>query len=102
MQIEKANPKMGFGGPNMALANMGFKDQKLVSFWRGGNRRERERGEENREEEEEEEEDEGEKFKQSQIKVWNFEFCMETNLDYGFYEIWHGSLGLYDDYLAQT
>ena len=26
-------------------------------------------------------------------------FCMETNLDYGFYEIWHGFLGLYDDYL---
>ena len=26
----------------MALANMGFKYQKLVSFWRGGNRRERE------------------------------------------------------------
>ena len=24
---------------------------------------------------------------------------METNLDYGFYEIWHGFLGLYDDYL---
>ena len=27
---------------------------------------------------------------------------METHLDYEFYEIWHGSLGLYDDYLAQT
>ena len=25
---------------------------------------------------------------------------METHLDYEFYEIWHGSLGLYDDYLA--
>ena len=24
---------------------------------------------------------------------------METNLDYGFYEIWHRFLGLYDDYL---
>ena len=24
---------------------------------------------------------------------------METNLDYEFYEIWHGFLGLYDDYL---
>ena len=24
---------------------------------------------------------------------------METHLDYEFYEIWHGSLGLYDDYL---
>ena len=27
---------------------------------------------------------------------------METNLDYGFYEIWYGSLVLYDYYLAQT
>ena len=42
-------------------------------------------------------------------KVWNLDFCMEiwifgieTNLDYGFYEIWHVSLGLYDDYFAQT
>ena len=25
---------------------------------------------------------------------------METHLDYEFYEIWHVSLGLYDDYLA--
>ena len=25
---------------------------------------------------------------------------METQLDYEFYEIWNGSLGLYDDYLA--
>ena len=51
MQIEKANPNMGFGGPNMALANMGFKDQKLVSVWRGGNSRERESEEEEEEEE---------------------------------------------------
>ena len=29
----------------MALENMGFKDQILVSFWRGGNYREREKGE---------------------------------------------------------
>ena len=27
---------------------------------------------------------------------------METHLDYEFYEIWHGSLVLYDSYLAQT
>ena len=27
---------------------------------------------------------------------------METHLDYEFYEIWHGSLVLYDYYLAQT
>ena len=34
---------------------------------------------------EEEEEDGGANIKAN--KVWNFEFCMETNLDYGFYEI---------------
>ena len=25
------------------------------------------------------------------------DFCMETHLGYEFYEIWNGSLGLYDD-----
>ena len=69
MQIEKANPKMGFGGPNMALANMGFKDKKLVSFWRGGNRRERERGEEKKEEEEEEEEEKKKMKRRSSSKA---------------------------------
>ena len=44
-------------------------------------------------EEEEEEEDGGAKIKQK---------GMETHLDYEFYEIWHGSLVLYDYYLAQT
>ena len=34
------------------------------------------------------------------MELWGF--CMETHLDYEFYEIWHESLGLYDDYLAQT
>ena len=34
------------------------------------------------------------------MELWIF--GMETHLDYEFYEIWHGSLGLYDDYLAQT
>ena len=34
------------------------------------------------------------------MELWIF--GMATNLDYGFYEIWHVSLGLYDDYLAQT
>ena len=29
-------------------------------------------------------------------------FGMKTNLDYEFHEIWHVSLGLYDDYFAQT
>ena len=43
------------------------------------------------EEEEEEEEEGGIKAKKKGMK---------THLDYEFYEIWHGSLGLYDDYLA--
>ena len=39
-----------------------------------------------------EEEEEEKKSKQSQAPK-----RYGTNLDYGFYEIWHGSLGLYDD-----
>ena len=34
------------------------------------------------------------------MELWIF--GMETNLDYEFYETWHGSLVFYDDYLAQT
>ena len=44
--------------------------------------------------EEEEEEEEG---KPSKPRYGTLDFCMETHLDYEFYEIWHGSLGLYDD-----
>ena len=58
-------------------------------------------GEKREEEEEEEEEDGGVKIKQSQGMELGF-FGMETNLDYEFHEIWHVSLGLYDDYFAQT
>ena len=29
-------------------------------------------------------------------------FGMKTNLDYEFHEIWHVSLGLFDDYFAQN
>ena len=36
----------------------------------------------------------------SSMELWIF--GMETNLDYEFYEIWHVSLVLYDDYFAQT
>ena len=79
----------------MALIKSGFKTN-LVSFWRQNRRR---RGEEEKREEEErkEEEEEEEQAKPSSKKVWNFGFVYGTNLDYGFYEIWHGSLGLYDD-----
>ena len=77
----------------MALANMGFnekfglilEDQKP---WR-------ERGESKRREEEEEEEDGGAKIKPT--RYGTLDFCMVTHLGYEFYEIWHGSLGLYDD-----
>ena len=44
-----------------------------------------------------EEEEEGDQASQG-MELWIF--GMETHLDYEFYEIWHGSLGLYDDYLA--
>ena len=73
----------------MALTNMRFKDQIWSQF--GRTRREERRR--RREEEEEEEQ---------ASQVWMLDFGMETHLDYEFYEIWHGSLGLYDDYLAQT
>ena len=54
----------------------------------------------------EEEEEEKKKKMGSQdqaskgMELWIF--GMKTNLDYEFYEIWHVSLGLYDDYFAQT
>ena len=32
MQLEKVTQKWVFGGPNMALANMGFKDQNWSHF----------------------------------------------------------------------
>ena len=56
----------------MALANMGFKDQKLVSFWRGGNRRERERGEQK-------------ERKRGRGRRWRSQASqgMESNLGYG-------------------
>ena len=54
-----------------------------------------------------EEEEEEEEIKQKGMELLNLSmelwiFGMETNLDYEFYEIWHVSLGLYDDYFAQT
>ena len=76
----------------MALANMGFKDKKLVSFWER---------EENVKEEEEEEEKQR-KRRSSKPRYGTLDFCMETNLDYGFYEIWYGSLVLYGYYLASN
>ena len=69
----------------MALANMGFKDQIGLQ------------GEEKNVKEEEEEEEKKRKRRSSKPRYGTLGFCMETHLDYEFYEIWHGSLGLYDD-----
>ena len=79
------------------LAKHGLKGKIKISYIlvskREKKRVERERRERERKEEEEEEEEEGgAKIKQSQAPK-----RYGTNLDYGFYEIWHGSLGLYDD-----
>ena len=60
MKIEKANPKMGFGGPNKALAKIWDLKAKLVSNLGGELKNEwekekrRGRGRRRREEEEEE------------------------------------------------
>ena len=66
-QISKLNPKMGFfGGPNKALANMGLKRPKLVSFWEGEQNvkeKERRRGRRWR-------------AKIKANKVWNFGFLV--------------------------
>ena len=37
------------------------------------------------------------KRRSSKPRYGTLDFCMETHLGYEFYEIWHGSLGLYDD-----
>ena len=53
------------------------------------------------EEEEEEEKKRRRKIKlrhgTSKLEYGTLDFCMETHLGFEFYEIWHGSLGLYDD-----
>ena len=78
----------------MALANMGLKRPKLVSFWEGEQKvKEKEKRKRKRKKMEEPRSSHG-------MELWIF--GMETNLDYKFYEIWHVSLGLYDDYFAQT
>ena len=77
----------------MALENMGIKRPKLVSFGkkekREAKKKDRRRGRRWRSQDQ---------ASQKGMELWNF--GMETHLDYEFYEIWHGSLGLYDDYLA--
>ena len=57
------------------------------------------KGEKKRREEEDEEEEKKKRRREIKPRYGTLDFCMETNLDYGFYEIWHGFLDLYDDYL---
>ena len=99
-QLMKLTQKWVFMAKH-GLSKHGFKDQKLVSCGRGANREERKR-----EKKRKRKKKKRRRGREDQ-EVRNFEFCMElwifgmeTHLDYEFYEIWHGSLGLYDDYLA--
>ena len=72
---------------------------KYLIFWSPKERKTGREGEKRKGEEERRRRGraEEEQAKPSSKKVWNFGFVYGTNLDYGFYEIWHGSLGLYDD-----
>ena len=93
---ENLKAKMGFY--LIDLAKHGLMGKIKISYIlvskREKKRVERERRERERKEDEEEEEEGegGAKIKQSQAPK-----RYGTNLDYGFYKIWHGSLGLYDD-----
>ena len=55
-----------------------------------------------REEEEEKKKKKGRSSSKAPLRYGTWIFGMKTNLDYEFHEIWHVSLGLYDDYFAQT
>ena len=69
----------------MALTNMALKTKNWSHLGEEETvEKKKRRGRGRREEEEEEIKQKG----------------METHLDYEFYEIWHGSLVLYDSYLA--
>ena len=104
MQIMKLNPKMGFWRAKHGLSKHRLKRPKLVSNFGGEqNVKEKEkrrgRGRRRREEEEEEIKQKG---MESNFGYGTLGFCMETHLDYAFYAIWHGSLVLYDYYLASN
>ena len=97
--MRKLKAKMGFFDlAKHGLNKHGFKDQNWSHvLGEERNRRERRAKEEKKRKRKK-------KKKRSQasqgMELWIF--GMETNLDYEFYEIWHVSLGLYDDYFAQT
>ena len=72
LQLEKANPKMGFTKrPNMALAKMGFKDQ-IGLIW--GKKNMENKGRRGRRREEEEEGG----FKPRSSKVWKLTLIMHS------------------------
>ena len=79
---------------------MGIKISYILVSKREKNGREEEK-ERRREEGEEEEKKRRRKIKlrygTSKLEYGTLDCCMETHLDYKFYEIWHGYLGLYDD-----
>ena len=71
---------------------MGFKKTKVGLIW--GRRTKREGG---GEEKRKRKRKKMEEPRSSKPRYGTLDFCMETHLGYEFYEIWHGSLGLYDD-----
>ena len=77
------------------LRKSGIKRPKVVSF---------EKEKKNVKEKEKKKRRRGRRRIQAKIKLryGTWIFGMKTNLDYEFHEIWHVSLGLYDDYFAQT
>ena len=88
MQLEKINPKMSFWKAKQGLNKTWDLKTKIGLIL--GRRTKRERGkEEKRKRKKKKRRREGGRSSQG----------METNLDYGFYEIWYGFFGLYDDYL---
>ena len=91
-QIKQINPKMGFCKAKQGLRKHGI----LRPNWSHDLGEERNRRERRGKERRWRSQDEG----QQGMELWIF--GMETHLDYEFYEILHGSLGLYDDYFAQT
>ena len=89
LQIMKVNPKMGFiWRAKHGLNKDGIKKTKVGLILGRRTKREGE-GEEKRKRKKKEE-------------PRSSQQGMKTHLDYEFYEIWHGSLVLYDYYLAQT
>ena len=96
-QISELNPKkMGFWRAKQGLSKHGILRPNWSHVLGKERNRGEKRGKEIRRGRRWRSQDQG----QRGMELWIF--GMETNLDYEFYEIWHVSLGLYDDYFAQT